>query len=60
VEPDRTDALIGTIVMEDMDFLVDCTHQTIDSRDPDAIVTEVESITTLCATSGRSMMGSIP
>src|SRR4051812_1471147 len=27
VEPDRTDALIGAIVLEDLDFLVDCTRQ---------------------------------
>ena len=42
VEPDRADALIGAIVMEDLDFLVDCATQTLQPRDPDVIVTEVE------------------
>ena len=42
VEPDRKDALIGAIVMEDLDFLVDCTNQKIYPRDPDMIVSEVE------------------
>ena len=42
VEPDRADALIGAIVMEDLDFLVDCATQTLQPRDPNVIVTEVE------------------
>ncbi len=42
VEPGRTDALIGAIVMEDLDFLVDCAGQTIVPRDPNSIVSEVE------------------
>ena len=42
VEPDRNTALIGAIVMEDLDFLVDCATQTLQPRDPNAIVTEVE------------------
>ncbi len=42
VEPDRTDALIGAIVMEDLDFLVNCATQTLQPRDPDVIVSEVE------------------
>jgi hypothetical protein len=42
VEPDRTDALIGAIVLEDLDFLVDCTRQMLFPRDPDMIVSEVE------------------
>jgi clan AA aspartic protease len=42
VEPDRTDALIGAIVLEDLDFLVDCTKQALYPRDPDMIVSEVE------------------
>lgn len=42
VEPDRVDALIGAIVMEDLDFLVDCATQTLQPRDPDRIVSEVE------------------
>ena len=42
VEPDRKDALIGAIVMEDLDFLVDCVGQTLYPRDPEMIVTEAE------------------
>jgi predicted aspartyl protease len=42
VEPGRTDALIGAIVMEDLDFLVDCATQTLQPRDPNGIVSEVE------------------
>ena len=42
VEPDRVDALIGAIVMDDLDFLVDCSRQTIYPRDPDTIISEIE------------------
>jgi predicted aspartyl protease len=42
VEPDRADALIGAIVMEDLDFLVDCATQTLQPRDPNLIISEVE------------------
>jgi predicted aspartyl protease len=42
VEPRRRRALIGAIVLEDLDFLVDCTHQRLVPRDPRFIVTEVE------------------
>ena len=42
VEPDRTTALIGAIVLEDLDFLVDCTKQQLTPRDPNRIVSEVE------------------
>ena len=42
VEPDRTDALIGAIVMEDLDLLVDCTRETIYRRDPDMVISEIE------------------
>ena len=42
VEPDRTDALIGAIVMEDLDLLVDCTGQKVVPRDPHTLVTEIE------------------
>ena len=42
VEPDRTTALIGAIVLEDLDLLVDCTRQQLTPRDPDRIVSEVE------------------
>jgi predicted aspartyl protease len=42
VEPDRTDALIGAIVMEALDLLVDCTHNTVCPRDPNTTISEVE------------------
>jgi predicted aspartyl protease len=42
VEPGRSDALIGAIVMEDLDFLVDCGSQTLQPRDPGGIISEIE------------------
>jgi predicted aspartyl protease len=42
VEPDRTDVLIGAIVLEDLDFIVDCRDQKLVPRDPDRILTEIE------------------
>ena len=44
VEPDRTDVLIGAIVLEDLDFLVDCQTQRLVLRDPNVVVSEVESL----------------
>ena len=34
VEPKRTTALVGAIVLEDLDLLVDCTAQRVVPRDP--------------------------
>ena len=42
VEPDRESALIGAIVLEDLDFVVDCAGQRLLPRDPRQIVSEVE------------------
>ena len=42
VEPSRDSALIGAIVLEDLDFLVDCITQQLIPRDPKQIVSEVE------------------
>jgi len=42
VEPKRRTALIGAIVMEDLDFLVDCTLQRLVPRDPRFVVSEIE------------------
>jgi len=42
VEPGRPDALIGAIVLEELDLLVDCTTQTLRPREPDSILTEIE------------------
>lgn len=42
VEPKRDTALIGAIVLEDLDFLVDCEKQQLVPRDPRFIVSEAE------------------
>jgi predicted aspartyl protease len=42
VEPGRTTALIGAIVLEALDLLVDCRTQTLHPRDPDRIIAEIE------------------
>jgi predicted aspartyl protease len=42
VEPDRQDALIGAIVMEELDLIVDCTKNEVRPRDPDQIISEIE------------------
>ncbi len=42
VEPAREDALIGTIVLEELDLLVDCLTQSLHPRDPNSILTEIE------------------
>ncbi len=42
VEPTRDDALIGAIVLEELDLLVDCKSQLLYPRDPNLILTEIE------------------
>jgi predicted aspartyl protease len=42
VEPDRESILIGAIVLEDLDFLIDCKLQKLVPRNPDHIISEVE------------------
>ena len=42
VEPRRTDVLLGAIVLEALDLLVDCRTQTLQPRDPDSIIAEIE------------------
>jgi predicted aspartyl protease len=42
VEPDRQDALIGAIVLEELDLIVDCTRNELRPRDPDRIISEIE------------------
>jgi predicted aspartyl protease len=42
VEPGRDSALIGAIVLEDLDLIIDCTTQQLRPRDPKQIVSEVE------------------
>jgi hypothetical protein len=41
-EPRRESALVGAIVLEDLDFLVDTTQQRLLPRDPKMIIFEVE------------------
>jgi predicted aspartyl protease len=42
LEPKRTTALIGAIVLEDLDLLVDSTNLRVFPRDPDGMTAEVE------------------
>jgi predicted aspartyl protease len=42
VEPKRETALIGAIILEDLDFLVDCGRQKLVPRDPDFVLNEIE------------------
>ena len=42
LEPKRDTALIGAIVLEDLDYLVDCTNQRVYPRDPKFVVSEIE------------------
>jgi predicted aspartyl protease len=42
VEPDRDSALIGAIVLEDLDLLVDWVTQRLVPRDPKQIISETE------------------
>ena len=41
VEPKRETALIGAIVLEDLDVLVDCANLRLMRRDPDYVVSEI-------------------
>jgi predicted aspartyl protease len=42
VEPGRTDALIGAIVLEELDLIPDCTRQALVPRDPRGIFAEID------------------
>ena len=42
VEPNRDDALIGAIVMEELDMVVDCVTGTCHPRDPELLITELD------------------
>ena len=44
VEPGRSDALIGAIVLEELDLLPDCTRQVLIPRDPSGLFAEIESV----------------
>ncbi len=42
VEPGRSDALIGAIVLEELDLIPDCTRQVLIPRDPSGLFAEIE------------------
>jgi predicted aspartyl protease len=42
IEPDRKTALIGAIVMEALDLVVDCVTQQLHPRDPKMMLAEIE------------------
>lgn len=42
LEPERTTALIGAIVLEDLDLVVDCKNNRLVPRDPNHMIFEVE------------------
>jgi predicted aspartyl protease len=42
VEPGRTDARIGAIVLEELDFVPDCTRQVLLPRDPQGLFAEID------------------
>jgi predicted aspartyl protease len=42
IEPRRQTALIGAIVLEDLDLLVDCQNQRVVPRDPRGAIYEIE------------------
>ncbi|HJT79283.1 MAG TPA: retroviral-like aspartic protease family protein [Gemmataceae bacterium] len=42
VEPKRQEALIGAIVLEDLDLLPDCTNRRLVPRDPNIMLGEIE------------------
>lgn len=42
VEPARQDALVGAIVMEALDLIIDCTKQALVPRDPERVIAEIE------------------
>lgn len=44
VEPKRSEALIGAIVLEALDYLVDCLHQRLVPRDPRFVIAEIETL----------------
>ena len=42
VKPGRSDALIGAIVLEELDFIADCITQSLVPRDPKQPIAEIE------------------
>ena len=44
LEPNRDSVIIGAIVLEELDFLVDCVARKLYPRDPDHMTSEIELI----------------
>jgi predicted aspartyl protease len=44
VEPNRDSVIIGAIVLEELDFLVDCVARKLYPRDPDHVTSEIELV----------------
>lgn len=44
VEPKRATALVGAIVLEDLDLLVDCQRERVIPRDPSGATYEIETV----------------
>jgi predicted aspartyl protease len=44
VEPGRDDAVVGAIVLEELDFIADCAARKLVPRDPDRILAEIEEV----------------
>ncbi|HUE70222.1 MAG TPA: hypothetical protein VMP01_04970 [Pirellulaceae bacterium] len=42
IDPGRTDALIGVMVLEELDFIADCITQSLVPRDPKQPIAEIE------------------
>jgi predicted aspartyl protease len=42
VEPGRTDGLIGAIVLEELDYVPDCSRQVLVPRDPHGLIAEID------------------
>jgi len=42
VEPGRADALVGAIVLEELDLVPDCTRQALLPRDPRGLIAEID------------------
>ena len=41
LEPNRTTALVGAIVMEELDLLIDCANRSVYPRDPNIVIAEI-------------------
>lgn len=44
VEPSRDNALIGFVILDDLDFAIDCPNEFLVPRDPRFIISEIETL----------------